>query len=214
MKTFLKFFFYNLIFFFYKIKFINSTFFYLSKIRNSTFESEVIVSSDCEIYNSYIGKFTYVSAKTKIIDCTIGKFCSIASGVKINLPSHPSRSYISTHPLFYSSKYSKYNSIHKTEYEEYLPVSIGNDVWIGENSIILSGLKIGNGSIIAAGAIVTKDVPDYAIVGGVPAKVIRMRFSTNQIRYLLSNPWWELNIEDLMKNINHFKSVNKYLEKS
>ncbi|ELA7570041.1 CatB-related O-acetyltransferase [Vibrio alginolyticus] len=77
-------------------------------------------------------------------------------------------------------------------------IVIGNDVWIGVNAIILSGVKIGHGSIVAAGSVVTKDVPDYSIVGGNPAKVIKYRFEKHEIKSLLEERWWEKSVEDIV----------------
>lgn len=82
------------------------------------------------------------------------------------------------------------------------PCYIGNDVWIGRGVMIKNGIKIGNGAIIGAGAVVTKDVPDYAIVGGVPAKIIRYRFDENTIKLLLESKWWDYPF-DVIKDLDH-----------
>lgn len=89
-------------------------------------------------------------------------------------------------------------------------VTIGNDVWIGTRVIIMGGVKIGNGAVIGAGAIVTKDVPDYAIAVGVPAKVVKYRFSPDIIEKLLELQWWNLSEEELKENIKEFQrnSIN------
>ena len=90
---------------------------------------------------------------------------------------------------------------------------IGNDVWIGESVVIIDGLKIGTGSIIAAGAVVTKDVEPYSIVGGVPAKLIRFRFEKDIVQKLLNSKWWELSETEFIDNISTFNSSVKFINK-
>lgn len=111
---------------------------------------------------------------------------------------------MSTHPAFYSTgKQCGITFVDKNLFEERLAVDgrsciIGNDVWIGNDVRIIGGLRIGTGAIVGLGAVVTKDVPPYAIVGGVPAKVIRYRFEEKQIKELLDSHWWEKS-EDYIK---------------
>jgi acetyltransferase-like isoleucine patch superfamily enzyme len=138
-----------------------------------------------------------------IQNASIGKFCSIANDVCIGLGKHP-LDYFSTSPLFYRKQNTfKINLIEKDfQFEEYLPVSIGNDVWIGSRSLILDGVSIGNGSVIAANSVVTKDVAPYSVIGGVPAKHIKYRFSENQIDELNNGKWWDM---DLNKIKSDFK---------
>ena len=92
------------------------------------------------------------------------------------------------------------------------PVTIGNDVWIGANVIILSGVSIGDGAIIAAGAVVTKDVEDYSIVGGVPAKLIKYRFSKEQIHRLQKIKWWDWSHEKIEEHIEEFYQPDVFVE--
>jgi acetyltransferase-like isoleucine patch superfamily enzyme len=116
---------------------------------------------------------------------------------------------ISTHPIFYSpSWHSSISFVEKQYYEEFVQTIIGSDVWIGANVTILDGIKIGCGAIVAAGAAVTKDIPDYAIVGGVPAKIIKYRFSKEEIELLLSLKWWDCSYEKLKKYSHIFRGAN------
>jgi acetyltransferase-like isoleucine patch superfamily enzyme len=165
-----------------------------------------------KIYNSTIDSFSYIGPKTEIVYSDIGKFCSIANNCSIGLASH-SLNNISTSPIFTSKKsgtgysWSTFNT-----YEESHRVNIGNDVWIGTKSIIMGGIKIGDGAIIGAGAIVTKDVPSYSIVAGIPAKVIKYRFDEQIIQKMLELQWWNASEDFLKKNIKIFQRINIKLE--
>lgn len=137
-----------------------------------------------------LGKFTYV-AGAKIARAQIGAFCSIGPNVTIGgLGSHPVN-WLSTHPAFFSTRMQAGATfVQADKFEELKWVEVGCDVWIGANVTILDGIRIGHGAIIAAGAVVTKDVPPYAIVGGVSAKLIKYRFEPEMIDSLLDLRWW------------------------
>ncbi|HEU4708702.1 MAG TPA: CatB-related O-acetyltransferase, partial [Methylophilaceae bacterium] len=121
-----------------------------------------------------LGRMTYVAEASRIGFADIGAFCSIGPNVLLGgLGCHPV-DRLSTHPAFYSSRLQAGDTFSENDLFEELPrVTVGNDVWIGAGSIVLDGVRIGDGAIIAAGAVVNKDVPPYAIVGGVPARLIR-----------------------------------------
>lgn len=170
------------------------------------------VCHHAKIFKSQINNNSYIAPRTQIVNSVVGKYCSIASDCSIGLDSH-SMKFISTSPIFTSKRNSlKYEWVNKTTYNPVKKVIIGNDVWIGNRVIIIGGVKIGNGAIIGAGAIVTKDVPDYAIVVGVPAQVIKYRFSAEIINKLLSISWWEIAEEDLRSQIDLFSKDNFSIE--
>jgi len=158
------------------------------------------------IRNSTIGEFSYVGHDSNILCATIGKFCSISRHVSVGLSPHPSN-WISTSPLFFKSHNATgFKWIEKDVYDDTpAPILIGNDVWIGMNAAITGGVKVGNGAIIAAHSVVTKDIPPYAIVGGVPAKIIRYRFDESIINKLEELCWWDLPPSVLKDNIKSFQ---------
>lgn len=163
---------------------------------------------------SYIGSNCRVSAK-------IGRFCSVSDNVTTVNGLHPAKDFVSTHSAFYSPSNSVDLSFtEKSKFQEYayadeslkLAVEIGNDVWIGYGATVLAGVKIGDGAIIAAGAVVTKDVEPYAIVGGVPAKAIRYRFDEGQREFLSEFKWWEKPVEWLRENCENMQDIENFIK--
>lgn len=157
-------------------------------------------------YGSYIGAESRICAK-------IGRYCSIGENVRTVNGFHPTGTMVSTHPAFYSKNnsvgisYLKDNCFEELRYadpENKHDVVIGNDVWVGSNVTFIAGVTVGHGAVIAAGAVVTKDVEPYAIVGGVPAKVIKYRFDKEIIDKLLALEWWNKDVEWLSKNAQLF----------
>lgn len=149
------------------------------------------VYSDCIVNYSTIGSYSYINYKTLIQHASIGNYCSISHNVSIGLGLHPLHLF-STSPIFYKTKnVLNINLIPKDlGFKENQPITIGNDVWVGANAIIMDGLIIGNGAVIAAGAVVTKNVPAYAVMGGVPAKIIKYRFTEGKRIQLEKSKWW------------------------
>lgn len=173
-----------------------------SVISNKVRTQRMVILRRCTI-----GDYSYVGYNTNVYNAEIGKFCSISKDVCIGLPSHPTR-FMSTSPIFV-------NIINGTGYTwsdrdlfDSVPerVIVGNDVWIGMKATIMGGVKVGNGAIIAAHSVVTKDVPAYAIVAGVPAKVIKYRFEPEIIEMIEKTQWWTLPDEELKQKIKAFQS--------
>jgi len=183
------------------------------KIWNCSFGNFVSIKDGASIGKSSFGDFTYIGFNTKVSRAKIGRFCYIGPDVKIGLGGkHPSN-FVSTHPIFYSiQKQAQITFADKNYFEEYADIIIENDVWVGANALITEGVRIENGAIIAAGAVVTKDVPPYAVVGGVPAKIIKYRFEEDVIQKLLEDKWWEKDIYWLKENFKSFHTIDEYLK--
>lgn len=145
-----------------------------------------------------LGRMSYVAESSRIGFTDIGAFCSIGPNVLLGgLGRHPV-DRLSTHPAFYSTRLQAGASFAEADMEDELPrVSVGGDVWIGAGSIVLDGVAIGHGAVVAAGAVVARNVPPYAITGGVPARLIRYRFDEKTIEALLAWCWWDLDMDQL-----------------
>jgi chloramphenicol O-acetyltransferase type B len=171
-------------------------------------DNKTSIGNNCHILNNTIlnnctiKNYSYIGRNSLIQNTTVGAYCSIANDVCIGLGVHP-KYYFSTSPLFYRVKNTfKLNVVDcDLNFDEYNPIIIGNDVWIGARAIIMDGVTIGDGAIVAANAVVTKDIPAYAIVAGVPAKVISYRFEPEKIITLLNLKWWDLPIESIQKTL-------------
>jgi acetyltransferase-like isoleucine patch superfamily enzyme len=182
------------------------------QIKESSFGRRTQLADNVNIYHCEIGDYSYIETGTVAAYAIIGKFCSIAGGTYIGLGVHPSRDAVSTHPAFYSRSRGLATSFADQDYlEEYAPVRIGNDVWIGTAAVIKGGITIGDGAIIGAGAVVTKNVDPYTIVGGVPAKKIRDRFDGDTIDFLLRFKWWDKDEQWLKANYKHFHNVQQFV---
>jgi acetyltransferase-like isoleucine patch superfamily enzyme len=189
---------------------------------NSTFEGFNNIGDNCVIGDSYIGYGTYISSNSSLPYTKIGKYCAIGQNVQTCLGLHPSNTFVSIHPAFFSkSKQAGFSYTENQKFEEHKYIDstkkfvteIGNDVWIGNNVIIMDGITIEDGAIIAAGSVVTKNVLPYQIVGGIPAKPIKKRFSEEDIDFLLTIKWWDKPIEWIKKNSIEFINIEN-LKKS
>lgn len=159
-----------------------------------------------QVSNSTIGDYSYVGRNSRVIHADVGKFCSIAGGTNVGMGTH-TLDKISTCPIFTEARNAtKHSWVDVSTENPFRRVTVGNDVWIGVRVMIMGGVTIGDGAVIGAGSIVTKDVPPYAVVVGVPAKIIRYRFSEEQIKKLLKNPWWNRTEEELKEQISLFQS--------
>ncbi|EXL08110.1 DapH/DapD/GlmU-related protein [Brucella anthropi] len=164
-----------------------------------------------------VGDFTYFERNGEGIYAEIGKFCSIAANVRINALEHPMER-LTTHKVSYRpNEYFRYLGV-DGEFRarrQAQRVAIGNDVWIGHGAVITPGVQIGHGAVIGANAVVTKDVPPYHVVGGVPARFIRKRFDNVVIDRLLELEWWNWSVEKLYEAVPDIQTleIETFLEK-
>lgn len=184
---------------------------------NSKFEGYNKVGRDSS-FHGVIGYCSYIGEHAKIVGI-IGRFTSIADGVLVITGTHPySYPFVSTCPSFYSTnRQNNFVATERTKFKEYITDSyyhganIGNDCWICTNAIILAGITVGDGAVILPGAVVTKDVKPYEVVGGVPARTIKTRYRNDDIVFLLKFKWWERDLKwidenkDLMCNIENLR---------
>lgn len=176
---------------------------YLERLEGGEMVSPTIRRIYLDYHDIEIGKYSYggcfdpvrIGAHTKI-----GRYCSFAADVWRFNANHPVKCK-SMHPYFYSPAFG-YVSQELVSRGELV---IGNDVWVGQNAVILPNVKsIGDGAVIGAGAVVTKDVPDFAVVVGNPAKIVKYRFSEEMQRKIKASKWWDKDIQELQKDLNEF----------
>ena len=172
-----------------------------SIILHSRIESNSAINRRNYILRSKIGNYTYTGIGTMILSAIIGKFCSISWNVSIGGENHDYNK-VTTHPLWRFHAMDTGCLNYSINYDNQEECVIGNDVWIASNAIILRGLKVGDGAVIGAGAVVTKDVDPYSIVAGVPAKMIGMRFDEDTISMLQKIQWWNWPKEVIRQNVD------------
>ena len=181
---------------------------------SSSLSPNSVIFSGAQIVDSSIGKYTYVQRETFVLCADLGPFCSIADSCWIGLPGHPV-SHVSTSPVFYDAQQPlpKFLISQVSDPTPQERTIIGADVWIGHGAKIISGVHIGTGAIVGAGAVVTRDVPPYGIVGGVPARLIRMRFTDDICNSLLESRWWEFDDDTLIAMSSMFRDPNIFVSK-
>lgn len=167
-------------------------------IKKSKINKTAKICTGASINNCVIDRYSFIGPFSQVNYCSIGAFCSIAGDVIVGAPEHP-LDRLSSSPVFIIGYNCLRCNLAEKEYQAYKKTYIGNDVWIGAKALIKSGVKIGDGAVIAMGAVVTKDVGDYEIWGGVPAKLIKKRFDNRTIEKLKESCWWTWSKEELVK---------------
>jgi len=191
-----------------------------ASILTCLFEGKNRITEGVVLRNCKLGIATYVGVNTKLEKVNVGRYCSIGPNVRVVLGTHPADTFVSTFPAFFSTrKQAGFSFVRENKFEEFkyadrenkYAVVIGNDVWIGDGAVLLQGIEIGDGAIIAAGAVVTKNVPPYAVVAGVPAKIIKYRFTPEIVERLVEIQWWNRDISWLSKNAELFANVSQFV---
>ena len=183
----------------------------MSFARNTKVAPYTHLDSGVLLARCEIGSYSYVSKGTTMVQARVGRYCSIAPECRIGMASHAT-DLLSTSPIFFSkSNKIDVSLVDEDCYKEFDNIEIGNDVWIGARVMIMGGCRIGNGSIVAAGSVVTKDVEPFSIVGGVPARKIRSRFDESLVVLLEKSKWWEYSHTELKNLANlHYENSNKW----
>ncbi|WP_281290928.1 CatB-related O-acetyltransferase [Halopseudomonas laoshanensis] len=182
----------------------------LCSVRHSKVDLTAKIESGSSFIGSTIARHSFCGYDCDIFQANIGAFTSIANGVVIGGARHPME-WVGMSPVFYSGRDSVKSKFSEHPLELVPKATIGNDVWIGRSAIILSGVSVGDGAVVGAGSIVTKNVPPYAVVAGNPAKIIRYRFEERIIRELMSIKWWEFTEPHLKELGGCFNDVEKFL---
>ena len=193
-----------------------------------------LIDPTASVSESTLGRYTEVGARTKFVESTLGdysyivndgdviyshiaKFCSIAAMVRINPGNHPMWRASQSHFTYRASAYfdDAEDDADFFNWRRSHPVTIGNDVWIGHGAVVLPGRTIGDGAVIAAGSVVTKDIAPYEVVAGIPARTVRRRFSETVAMRLRELAWWNWSHEALRDALEDFRKldVEAFLEK-
>lgn len=176
-----------------------------SKLVRSIIASYCRIDRINHIDNSRIGDHSYTGKNTIILHSEIGKFCAISWNVTIGGADHD-YTYLTNHSFLYNPADKVIQCDSGAVYDRFeRAITIGNDVWIAAGAVITRGVKIGNGAVIGANSVVTRDVPPYAIVVGVPGKIIKYRFDKEIISLLEQLKWWDWELDKIVENFDSFK---------
>ena len=173
-----------------------------------------LIGPNTTIEESTFGDYSYVHKDVDIIYADIGKFCSFASYVRINPGNHPMGRVTQHHCTYRRSIYGLGSDDQAFfDWRREKRCTIGHDVWIGHGATIMPGVRIGNGAVVGSGAVVTKDVGPYEIVAGVPARLIRKRFSDDIIEKLLQIAWWDWDRKTLEERFDDLLDMETFVKK-
>lgn len=190
-------------------------------LHDSTLGVWTEVGRDTTFIDTTLGDYSYVMDRCHLMHAHVGKFVSIANHARLGPSNHPMWRVTQHHFTYRASMFGFGPDDEAVmAWRQAAPVTIGHDVWIGHGAIVLPGVRVGTGSVIAAGAVVSKDVPEYTVVGGVPARPIKCRFPKDVVEGLLALAWWDwpherigLALEDF-RNLSVQAFVQKYRDAS
>lgn len=192
---------------------------YTAKIDKETiFEGQNYIYRNVELVNCRLGHTTYIADNSKFYNSLIGRYSSIGPNVSVIRGQHPTRQFVSTSPIFYSASNGVVGETYVTKnfFDEFrftlkgFTIEIGNDVWIGSDVSLMEGITIADGTIVAAGANVVNDTEPYSIVAGNPARIIKYRFSQEEIDFLLDFRWWDKPREWIKENAKYFIDIREF----
>ena len=180
-----------------------------AQVRDSTFGAYCEVGARTKVSECSFGDYSYIVSDADIIYATVGKFCSIAAHTRINPGNHPLERVALNHFTYRSSAYGLgEDDAEFFQWRRDHHITLGHDVWIGHGAILLPGVSVGHGAAIGAGAVVSKDVPPFAIVVGVPGRVLRYRFAPDIIAALERIAWWDWPHERLAEGLQDFRHMS------
>lgn len=186
-----------------------------STVKNCTLGAYTELGDHCVLEETVLGDYSYCFGYNDIIYAEIGKFASLATGVRLNPVQHPAYTRAAAHHFTYRCAHYGFGPDDDSivEWRRKSRVTVGHDVWMGHNAIVMGGVTIGNGAVIAAGAVVTHDVQPYEIVGGVPAKHIGWRYGRSIINALQRIRWWNWSHEELAQRVRDFDDVESFCKR-
>ncbi len=161
---------------------------------------------------------SYISESSTLVNTAVGRYCAIGPNVHIVNGRHPAKIFVSIHPAFYSTaKQAGITYVQKNKFSEFtyvdsekgMFVDIGNDVWIGDGASIMEGVKVADGTIVGANALIVKDTEPYGVYGGVPARLIRYRFDEEDVSFLLKLKWWDKGAEWVHKHAEYYDDIKR-----
>lgn len=188
-----------------------------AQVRASTLGRYTEVGPRTKLLEVEMGDYSYVVNDSDIAYARIGKFCSIAAMTRLNPGNHPTWRASQSHFLYRASAYfpGEEDETDFFQWRRDQQLTMGHDVWIGHGAVVLAGRSIGTGAVVAASAVVSKDVPAYAIVAGVPARLVKWRFPEDIATRLQALGWWDWTHAQLRAALPDFRSlpIEAFLEK-
>lgn len=171
------------------------------------------IKAHSTLEHTRMGDYSYCAGYNQIYAAEIGKFCSIASFVRINPGNHPCYTRVAQHHFTYRRSLFGLGEDDEAFFQQRMDkaVTLGHDVWLGHNVTVMPGVTIGSGAAVGSGAVVTRDVPPYAVVAGVPARIIRMRFSDAIIQGIESTRWWDWDHDTIRQRLADFSDIHGFL---